>query len=359
MKKSWVRLSAVLPFAAGGVLLLVSGCSPMGGVPIVPPGSYIPDPPEVETKVPEKTVPEVKDGAGLQGGSDTGIPTNPDIIYVARTGDTLQSIGRVYGIGANDLAIINNLPADKQLTPGTQVRIPADMISTKNARPAQQVKYTGPVKPQGKPQGKKPEAKPEVKSAQPAGEKIHIVKSGDMLSKLAIQYHVYASEIARANNIELNSRLKIGQKLVIPATTKKGTALPKTGKGKTSAKPAAGDHKAKPEAKPVSEPKAKPEVKPVPEVKPEAEGDDHLFDTEPAATPVTTPKPEAAAPQPETAAAAVDLMDFTTDQDTTVILVSELIDCPVETLLKYNSALTRDSAIPAKTTIKIPILTKQ
>jgi len=66
-----------------------------------------------------------------------------------------------------------------------------------------------------------------------SGEKIHIVKKGEVLSMIAVRNGLTAKELASANGIELNSILREGQKLKIPAAKpKKADDKKVSGEGK-------------------------------------------------------------------------------------------------------------------------------
>ena len=53
-------------------------------------------------------------------------------------------------------------------------------------------------------------------TAEPAQERIHVVKSGDTVSGIAAQYGVSIQAIIDANNLENPNNLSIGQELIIP-----------------------------------------------------------------------------------------------------------------------------------------------
>ena len=51
---------------------------------------------------------------------------------------------------------------------------------------------------------------------------VHVVASGDTLSKIARRYNKPANEIAKANNIQSTTTLNVGDRLVIPGATSSG-----------------------------------------------------------------------------------------------------------------------------------------
>lgn len=77
---------------------------------------------------------------------------------------------------------------------------------------------------------------PTTTAADPnAGPKQHVIAKGDSFSALAKKYGVPASAITKANPDANPTKLKIGQKITIPAPTEKGAAptAPKTPGAKT------------------------------------------------------------------------------------------------------------------------------
>jgi LysM repeat protein len=62
-------------------------------------------------------------------------------------------------------------------------------------------------------------AVPSNKSASPGNSAVHVVKRGDTLNKISRLYRKPVADIAKANNIQLTTRLKVGDRLVIPSVT--------------------------------------------------------------------------------------------------------------------------------------------
>lgn len=263
-----------------GVTALTAGCSPNWVAGDHPVDFYLEKPtpvPEVKPEVkPEPAKPEVapevkpdlkptvepaaKPELKPVLKPDENIPTTPDIAYTVQKGETLADLSRVFGIAAKDIASRNGLAVSAKLTEGQVIFIPTDKVALKDPKKVEDVKNV-PVPKKEEPV-KEPEKKPaEEPEKKPAGEAeaktvIHVVKKGDMLSKLGVKYKVSYYEIAKANNIDVNSTLKIGQKLVIPQGKAKKTAAqkaPETAK-KTVDTPASAK---KPEAAPAKKPASK------------------------------------------------------------------------------------------------------
>jgi len=142
-------------------------------------------------------------------------------------GDTIDGIARRYGVPASAIMQANNLTAPATIRPGQQLVIPRySNSSTTAAAPV-----TGPAlaasksAPASKPLGGKPAA------ASPAANPgVHVVAQGETLSKISRLYRKPVKEIAKANNIQVTSPLKIGDRLVIPgagvSTAAKSDATP-------------------------------------------------------------------------------------------------------------------------------------
>jgi murein DD-endopeptidase MepM/ murein hydrolase activator NlpD len=97
--------------------------------------------------------------------------------YTVKSGDTIASIARSFGLNVGTIQWANNLTSRSTIRPGDTLRIPA----------ASGVLYT--------------------------------VKSGDTVERLASAYHVDATSITKANNLRVNSRLSVGTELLIPDAT--------------------------------------------------------------------------------------------------------------------------------------------
>jgi LysM repeat protein len=55
---------------------------------------------------------------------------------------------------------------------------------------------------------------------------VHVVKRGDTLKKISLLYHAPIADIAKTNNIQLTTRLKVGDHLVIPSVTVNSKPFP-------------------------------------------------------------------------------------------------------------------------------------
>ena len=132
-------------------------------------------------------------------------------------GDTIDAIARRHGVPASVIIQANNIAPPATIYPGQRLVIPRY-----NASPVAAAAAPAPAA---------------AASAAPvaAGTSgVHVVAAGDTLSKIARHYHKPVSEIIKANNIQANATLTVGDRLVIP-----GAATPAAKPGAAAqAKPA-------------------------------------------------------------------------------------------------------------------------
>jgi len=111
-------------------------------------------------------------------------------------GDTLEGIARRYGVPASAILQANNLTAPASIHPGQQLVIPRYRAARATA------------------------SSPQVASAAAAPAAgtpgVHVVAAGETLSKISRLYGKPVNELAKANNISVNARLNIGDRLIIP-----------------------------------------------------------------------------------------------------------------------------------------------
>jgi LysM repeat protein len=110
--------------------------------------------------------------------------------YSVKKGDTLSKIAKDHGVSLAELIAANGITNPDLIYPGQVLVIPGH-------EPAEQ-----PAK-----------ESPEI---------VHVVKSGETLSKIAGNYAVSASAIAKANDITNVNLIRVGQKLVIPGASGSG-----------------------------------------------------------------------------------------------------------------------------------------
>jgi len=114
---------------------------------------------------------------------------------IVGTSDTLETLSRRYNVTPAAILQANGYKGPRNLSPGQQLVIPRQ--TAVGAVPA----LAAPV------------SKPVAVAAAPA---VHVVNPGDTLLSVARHNHVSLSELARANGIESNAKLRLGMKLTVP-----------------------------------------------------------------------------------------------------------------------------------------------
>ncbi len=248
-----------------GVAAVLAGCSSnwvAGDAPEVPSGAYIGDRvvTNSDTLAAEKAASELAKNASVEevsplrpmdennttASSDPvfSVPENSTLTHTVKKGETWDSLSQLYGVPQQDIAAASKLDTTKPLQPGDVITIPEDAIS---AQPIEQVSMEEPAPAQKASASDEKAVEPaEQKQADEKAMRIHEIKKGDTLGHLAISYRVYPSEIAKANNMDVNAMLRIGQKLKIPpenpnykAPQKKKSAAPAKKSTKNTQKTAA------------------------------------------------------------------------------------------------------------------------
>ena len=123
---------------------------------------------------------------GQSGGSGQGgqpVPTPTGVNYIVQYGDNLFRIGLRFGVSWLEIAEANGLVNPNQIYAGQLLKIPVNVAP-------------GPIPP------------PVVS---------HLVKPGETLYRISLQYGVHWMAIARANNIWPPYFIYAGQTLIIPA----------------------------------------------------------------------------------------------------------------------------------------------
>ncbi len=131
-------------------------------------------------------------------------PASAGTTIIVGTSDTLDILARRYNVTPAAILAANGYKGPRALSPGQQLIIP---------HPTAVATAPVPAAPVSKPVA--------VMSAAP---RIHFVNRGDTLLSIARRNHLSAAELARANNIDTTTKLKLGDKLIVP--TKAAAAAP-------------------------------------------------------------------------------------------------------------------------------------
>jgi len=124
--------------------------------------------------------------------------------YTVQEGDALVTIAREYGVSVNDLKRWNGLRGDK-IVIGQRLEIFSEPEEKTRIIPTERpAPISGPsTAPQGSP---------------PNDERIHRVKKGETLSRIARSYGITVSELMKHNKLT-SSKIKINQTLKIPTSS--------------------------------------------------------------------------------------------------------------------------------------------
>jgi LysM repeat protein len=121
-----------------------------------------------------------------------------DTIHIVQRGETLSSIAQRHGVSMSAIIAANNITNANLIFVGQRLVIPGVGSSP------------GPGQP-------------------PTGGQVHIVQSGDTLSRIAARYGVTLSALAAANNIANANLIFVGQRLTIPGSGPVATQPPASG----------------------------------------------------------------------------------------------------------------------------------
>jgi len=136
-------------------------------------------------------------------------------------GETVDSIARRHGVPVTAVMQANNLASPNAIQAGQRLVIPrytsastgSTTVAVLPAHPAPSATKATPAPPPAAPA---PNASPAGHSAAPASSEVHVVAAGDTLSKIARQYGKPLPELAKANNMQPNAKLNVGDRILIP-----------------------------------------------------------------------------------------------------------------------------------------------
>lgn len=132
-------------------------------------------------------------------------PTGGTKIIVG-TSDTLEILAHRYHVTPAAILAANGYKGPRALAPGQQIIIPHPG-AVASAAPAPAAVSAAP--PMLAP-------RPAAVAAAPAATGVHFVNHGETLASIARQNHISVAELARANNLNSASPLKLGARLTVP-----------------------------------------------------------------------------------------------------------------------------------------------
>ena len=187
------------------------------------------------------TVPNVERSPIIE---PTSAPKGKHVIYTVKSGDTLGRIASRYGVSTASLRMTNRIRGN-MIRPGQRLRIPGtggseaadtvihtvssgetlSSIANRYGVTVTRLKRSNRLTSNTLHIGDKLEIpareQPRASSSgvRAPQSKIHVVRSGETLSEIAESYGIGLSNVRAANGLRSNN-LRVGQRLVIPATAK-------------------------------------------------------------------------------------------------------------------------------------------
>gem|GEM_PF-625845 len=163
-----------------------------------------------------------------QGGNDPTAAPEADSAqkHVVAEGENLFLIANKYGLSTAALADANQMETDDLLSVGQELIIPDEgaqateapaATPTNTPEPTATPTATFTLTPEPTPSPTMtPGITPSPRASPTQAKVIHVVERGETLGAIAVQYDIAAEEIARANGIEVDAILRVGQELIIP-----------------------------------------------------------------------------------------------------------------------------------------------
>jgi murein DD-endopeptidase MepM/ murein hydrolase activator NlpD len=128
---------------------------------------------------------------------------------IVGTSDTLDSLSRRYNVSSAAILQANGYKGPRALSPGQQLIIPRPTAAAAAAPLAA------------------PASKPIASTS--AASSVHVVNRGDTLLSIAHRNHVPVAELAKANSLDPQAKLKLGMKLTVPGAKTAAAAQPAAG----------------------------------------------------------------------------------------------------------------------------------
>jgi murein DD-endopeptidase MepM/ murein hydrolase activator NlpD len=124
-------------------------------------------------------------------------PNQAGTTIIVGTSDTLDGLARRYHVSPAAILQANGYRGPRALSPGQQLIIPRQTAAV--PAPALAAPATRPI------------------AAAVAAPSVHVVNRGDTLLSVARRNHVPLSELARANGLDPQAKLRLGARLTVPA----------------------------------------------------------------------------------------------------------------------------------------------
>ena len=162
-----------------------------------------------------------------------------NITIIVGTADTLESLARHYNVAPAAILQANGYKGPRALSPGQQLIIPSHVAAVA-AAPAVARAVAAPAVAAAPPLSRPSVAA--TASFAATTPSVNVVNPGDTLHSIAHRHHMTAEALAKANNLDVSAKLKLGTRLNVPAA-KSAAVLPAAATGAlpvaTAAAPAA------------------------------------------------------------------------------------------------------------------------
>ena len=153
-----------------------------------------------EITISQDNIPQItEDNIPLGDFSDFPEVNTETIAYKVKKGDSFWKIARMYGVGMKELAAFNKMDLKEPLNAGEIIEIPpgGKLISKNELTPIKSQKAVN------------------MASSETA-DGTYTVKPGDSLWLIARRNNTTIAKMTKANDINKNTPLKVGQKLILP-----------------------------------------------------------------------------------------------------------------------------------------------
>ena len=132
-------------------------------------------------------------------------------------GDTLDIIARRHAVPLSAIMQTNGITDARSVRPGQRVVIPRyDATATAQYTPPPVAAPQPVVQPVAQAAPRPQPVQPQAQAARPARDNVHTVAHGETLIGVARRYGVSLPALARANNVEPNTRVSVGDRLIVP-----------------------------------------------------------------------------------------------------------------------------------------------
>ena len=140
------------------------------------------------------------------------------VYHKVRRGESLSVIAQRYEVSQKQLRVWNGLGRSSRIRIGQRLRIQSPSTARAEAPTRARTKVSSAKQGAGRTSvaSRAPTTK-KAAAATASAARTHKVRSGETLIGVARRYGVQVSELARANGLKWNARVKVGQRLKIPA----------------------------------------------------------------------------------------------------------------------------------------------